>query len=198
MKILKLFKMKRSAPDSEGGGGESGGEGDGAPDAKRARISEAEVRSLRAQNAAKDEEIAAQAEEMAAQAAEIVELAAQAATLQALTPLPVLNVSAQSIFKGRATLTWDTQSGGGTPTHFIIGAIDATTGARHENIAREEGADCRGGVTLAPCTERGAGGRARGERSGDGSTGRSTCGPGSNPPGSHSTPGAQRERPKHL
>ena len=82
--------MKRNAPDVEGGGGESGGEGDGAPDAKRARIAEAELRSVRAQLAAKDEEIAAQAEENAAQAAA---LAAQAATLQALTPLPVLNVS---------------------------------------------------------------------------------------------------------
>ena len=133
--------MKRSAPDSEGGGGESGGEGgDGGepPALKRARIAEAEVRSLRAQNAAKDAAMAAQTEELAAQAAI---LAAHEATLQALTPLKVLNVSAQSIFKGRATLTWDVQSGGGTPTHFIIGAIDATTGARHENIAREEGGD---------------------------------------------------------
>ena len=130
--------MKRGAPDSEGGGGgESGGEGGGGgeqPDAKRARIVEAELRSLHAH-------IASQDEELAVQAAEIVTLAAHAATLQALTPLPVLNVSAQSIFKGRATLTWDVQSGGGTPTHFVIGAIDATTGARHENIAREEGGD---------------------------------------------------------
>ena len=140
--------MKRSAPDSEGGGGESGGEGgDGGeqPDAKRARIAEAELRSLRAQLAAKDEENAELTQEMAAQAAAH---AAQAATHLALTPLPVLDVSAQSIFKGRATLTWDVQSGGGTPTHFIIGAIDATTGARHENIAREEGGDAIGSIVV--------------------------------------------------
>ena len=138
--------MKRSAPNSEGGGGESGGEGgDGAPDSKRARISEAEVRSLHAHIASQDAAMAAQTEEMAAQAAI---LAAHEATLQALTPLKVLNVSAQSIFKGRATLTWDVQSGGGTPTHFIIGAIDATTGARHENIAREEGGDAIGSIVV--------------------------------------------------
>ena len=117
-------------------------EGDGEqPDAKRARIAEAEVRSLRAQNAA-------QLLKIAAQAAEIAALAPQAATLQALTPLPVLDVSAQSIFTGRATLTWDRQSGGGTPTHFVIGAIDATTGARHEDIAREEGGGAIGCVVV--------------------------------------------------
>ena len=129
--------MKRSAPDSEGGGGESGGEGDGAPDAKRARITEAELRSVRAENAALTEENVELTQELAAQAEELAVHAAHTATVQALTPLPVLNMSAQSNFKGHATLTWDLQGGGGTPTHFIIGAIDATTGARHENIARE-------------------------------------------------------------
>ena len=54
--------MKRGAPDSEGGGesgGDEGGDGGGQPDAKRARPSAEEVRSLHAQLAAKDEEIAA-------------------------------------------------------------------------------------------------------------------------------------------
>ena len=53
------------------------------------------------------------------------------AQLKSFTPHPGVNVSAESVFKGRVTLTWDVQSGGGTATHFIIGAIDATTGARH-------------------------------------------------------------------
>ena len=77
--------MKRSAPDSEGGGGASGGEGDGAPDSKRARITEAEVRSLHAHIASQDAAMAAMTEELAAKDEQIVELAAQAATHQALT-----------------------------------------------------------------------------------------------------------------
>ena len=77
--------MKRGAPDSEGGGGESGGEGDGAPDSKRTRISEAEVRSLHAHIASQDAAMAAMTEELAAKDEQIVELAAQAATHQALT-----------------------------------------------------------------------------------------------------------------
>tara|TARA_B110000208_G_scaffold100171_1_gene124932 strand:- start:72 stop:1823 length:1752 start_codon:yes stop_codon:yes gene_type:complete len=137
--------MKRSAPHSEGGGGESGGEGDGAPDSKRVKISQSEIGSPRAQLAAKDEDNASLPEVNAAQAAT---QAAHAATVQSLTPLSVLDVGGQSNFKGRATLTWDAQSGGGTPTHFIIGAIDATTGARLENIAREEGSDAIGCIVV--------------------------------------------------
>ena len=150
--------MKRSAPDSVGGGGESGGgeggDGGGQPDAKRARIAEAELRSVRAQLMALTEENADLTQENAAQAATLAE---QVATLQALTPLPVLEVSAQSNFQGHATLTWDNQTGGGTPTHFLIGAIDATTGARHEDIAREEGGDAIGSIVVNAARSRWAG-----------------------------------------
>jgi len=72
------------------------------------------------------------------------------AQLKSFTPHPGVNVSAESVFKGRVTVTWDVQSGGGTATHFIIGAIDATTGARHENIAREEGGDAIGSIVVNP------------------------------------------------
>ena len=129
-----MSPMKRSGSHS----------GSGERDSKRAKpcsSSSSVLYSLLAQLAStKDGDRAAQGAD--------VQRVAHAAAVEALTPLQVLDVSGQSNFEGRATMTWTVKYGAVAPTHFVIGAIDATTGARHENIAREDGGDAIGSIVV--------------------------------------------------